>query len=518
MSDQIETQPNAESQTPPDDARARLRRGVYWLLIAIAAGNMTGRILAVNSVDKDRLEAYRIADRLKQDTQRYREEGLTGAALDAQIAERKLELQEKLALQRPFLSSNDRSRWATVRSLVEHGTYEIDAIVAQPNWDTIDMVKHKNAAGAGRLYSSKPPLLATLIAGEYWLLHKITGQTLGDNPYALGRIMLITFNVLPLMFAFALVGRMCERLGTTDWGRICVMAAATLATFLGTFAMVLNNHITAAVSVAICTYSLLRIWFDGERGWLHFALAGFFAAFAAANELPALSYFGLVGLLLLWQAPRRTLLAFTPAAAVVVAAFFVTNYIAHDTWRPPYAHRSDTDPDDNWYQYEYQRGSRTIKSYWYNPSGIDQGEPSQATYALHVLVGHHGVFSLTPIWLISFVGLGIWLAAGDGKLRLLSAGILVLSLVCLAFYLMRPEIDRNYGGMTSCFRWMLWFAPLWLIAMLPAADRMSRSRAMRFVAGLLLALSVLHASYPTWNPWTHPSLARWMVWMGWIEF
>ena len=32
------------------------------------------------------------------------------------------------------------------------------------------------------------------------------------------------------------------------------------------------------------------------------------------------------------------------------------------------------------------------------------------TYALHLLVGHHGVFSLTPIWLLAFAGIfcGSW--------------------------------------------------------------------------------------------------------------
>ena len=50
-------------------------------------------------------------------------------------------------------------------------------------------------------------------------------------------------------------------------------------------------------------------------------------------------------------------------------------------------------------------------------------------------------------------------------------------LVCLVFYLARPQADRNYGGMTSGFRWMFWFAPLWLVALLPAADRLAASRA-----------------------------------------
>ena len=36
---------------------------------------------------------------------------------------------------------------------------------------------------------------------------------------------------------------------------------------------------------------------------------------------------------------------------------------------------------------------------------------------------------------------------------------------------MRPQIDRNYGGVSSCFRWVLWFAPLWLVVIAPVIDQ-----------------------------------------------
>ena len=65
---------------------------------------------------------------------------------------------------------------------------------------------------------------------------------------------------------------------------------------------------------------------------------------------------------------------------------------------------------------------------------------------------------------------------------------------------------RNYGGGTSGFRWMFWLAPLWLLTMLPMADILARRRWTRALALLLLALSVLSASYPIWNPWSHPWL------------
>ena len=114
---------------------------------------MLGRILAVNSVER---AGARSANR-------------------------------KRSLERPFLSANDRSRWATVRSLVEYGTFAIDDVVSQPGWDTIDMVKHVGSDGQEHLYSSKPPLMAVLLAGPYWVIHRLTGATLAEFPYEIGR-------------------------------------------------------------------------------------------------------------------------------------------------------------------------------------------------------------------------------------------------------------------------------------------------------------------------------------------
>ncbi|HEX4415745.1 MAG TPA: hypothetical protein VH107_19090 [Lacipirellulaceae bacterium] len=502
---------------PQSVLTSHVRWGIYLLLIAIAVGNMTGRLLSVNSVDKVQLESARIKDRLASERKQLVADGLTSAQIDARLAADEARLQNDLRLQRPFLSANDRSRWLTIRSLVERGTYEIDSLIAEPTWDTIDMVQHRGRDGEPHLYSSKPPLLATLMAGEYWLINRFSGATLRDDPYEIGRIMLISFNILPLVLMYVLVAQLAERFGTTDWGRIFVVACATLGTFLNTFAIVLNNHVIAAVSAAATIYLFVRIAFDGERRWHYFFLAGLAAAFIAANELPAATLLAFTGLLLLWRAPRQTLLAFTPAVAIVAAAFFGTNWIAHARLSPPYAFRSDRDPADNWYNYTYTVNGREVKSYWLDRKGIDIGEQSKWVYAFHTLVGHHGVFSLTPIWLIAFAGAGMWLVSPECRYRELSALILSVSVICLIFFIgLRPQEDRNYGGMTSGFRWMFWCAPLWLVAMIPAADRLARSTAGQVFAAVLLSFSVLSVSYPTWNPWTHPWLYNWLQWCGWI--
>lgn len=463
-------------------AAARLRWMLYGVLIAAAAGQMAGRILAVNSVDRVQLERY---------LYRQYQQGRRRA--------------DQWQVQRPFLSANDRSRWATVRALVEYGTYEIDQVIRQRNWDTIDKVRHRNAQGQMRFYSSKPPLLATLVAGPYWVIYRVTGKTLGEHPWAIGRALLLLVNWLPMLGYLVLVAALAERLGRGTWPRLVVVAAACFATFLSTFVVALNNHLPAAVSVAAALAALYRIW-HGRAGGVAFFLGGLAAAFAAACDLPALAFFALATLAALGCDWRRTLLGWLPGAAVVAAAFFGTNYLAHQSLRPPYAHRHG---QDNWYDYP--------GSYWQeeNRQGIDRGEPSRAVYAFHVLLGHHGVFSLTPLWLLSLVGIVRGLVRKEPSfLRAVALGTAVLTVVVLSFYIARPLIDRNYGGMTSGFRWSFWLTPLWLLCLLPALEVLQKRRWGRAVVWVAVALSALSASYPTWNPWVHPWLYDALVWLG----
>lgn len=493
-----------------DDGR-RLRRGVYGMLIALAVGDATGRLLAVDSVN--RADAQQRAINLRIDSLRSQlaEQGLDEAAIDERIAAERPQLEREEQLMRPFLSSNDRSRWLAIRALAERGTFEIDELLDRRRWNTIDMVQHRGRDGELHLYSSKPPLSYVPTAGLYWLVKSATGMTLAERPHTVGRLILLFVNVLPLAVMIAVVAALAERFGKTDWGRIFVVAVAALATMLKPFVVVLNNHLPAAVAAAMTLYAVARILADGDHRKRWYALAGLAAAFTASNELPALSLLAVVGAALAWHNWRATAVAFAPCVLAVAAAFFGSNYIAHASWRPPYAHRSETDPEDNWYAYSYEVEGRTIESYWLNPQGVDRGEPSKAVYAFHVLFGHHGVFSLTPAWLLAAAGLVMWVRRDDRFGRWGAAGILLISAVCLAFYINRPLEDRNYGGMTSGFRWMFWFAPLWLWGMLPAADRASRSRIGRGLALMLLVVSTLSASYPTWNPWISPWLRAWFT-------
>ncbi len=520
----------------PRDERETLRRSVYALLIAVGIGAVLGRVFSVDEVSASRLTLYlqrEIGPRLDEKRVRLEEQGLPEARIAAELARTRAALMRRAGILRPFLSANDRSRWCTLRALVERdlwvaaevqtpggGTrfcwvpYAIDKVLAEPGWDTIDMVKHSlpshGPGGQEYLYSSKPPLLPTLMAVPYWVLHQLTGATLGSHPYAMGRTLLVVYNVVPLLIYFVLIARLIERFGKSDWGRIFVMAAAVFGTFLTTFSVTANNHLPGAVSTLVAFYAAVRIWFDGEHRLRYFAAAGLFATFVVACELPGAAFTAALGGALLWKAPKQTLLAGVPAALLVTAGFFATNWAAHETLRPAYTQK-------DWYDYEYQRhpDDKIVDSYWRDRQGVDRGEPSEWTYAFHALVGHHGIFSLTPVWILAAFGLGIWLTApGDPRLRQMAILVAAVTAVCLCFYLfMQPQENRNYGGMTSGLRWAFWFAPLWLVCMLPGADRCAQRKWTRGLALVLLGISVLSVSYPTWNPWSHPWLFDFLAYL-----
>ena len=520
-----------------------LRRQLSWLLILIATGILLGRLASVRSSRRTT----------------------------------------------PSLSANDRSRWSTIRALVDHHTYAVDEVifdssgVRHPDWYSIDVIQHVGSDGDLHYYSSKPTLLTTLCAAPYWVIHQVSGAAIATRAFYVMRLTLVLVHILPLVGMLVLLARWLEANCVSLWTQLFVLAAAAFATPLTTFAVSLNNHVPAAVLIWICTWATWSIWQSASVRSGLFVVAGLLSGLAVACELPALSYLALVGLLLLSKSPKWTLIGFLPPVAIVTLASIGTNYLAHGTWSTPYAHRRDGtrvaevngvaeewlrpgriesslrdklsaanvivsgdamlstrplnrghqlfDPAtkaryalrvqgntlhvhewDNWYEFE--------GSYWpAETKGVDRGEASQAVYAFHTLLGHHGFFSLTPIWLISVIGMGLGIVNGDQNWRGLTLATALLTITCFVFYIaLRPIEDRNYGGISCCFRWALWLVPLWLACLVPALQAMESHAGWRWLGLGLLTISVFSAFYNSHNPWSHPWLFDYWTYLGWIRY
>jgi hypothetical protein len=439
------------------------------------------------------------------------------------------------------MGANDISRWCTVWSLLERGTYAIDDCPWQI--DTQDKVlRETKAAGDGEsikhFYSSKPALLPTLIAGVLYPARMITGVPLDhvvlqeraprwtqkpdpDSPYKVKGVLetpkdpvkwpvyvfyfkpiLLIFNVLPFCVFLVLFARLLDRYAANDWAWFFCLVAAGFGTFLFPFTQTLNNHTLAAFSAFFALYLLSRIWNDHAAGGWHCAGAGLFAAFAAANELPALAFLVLLFALFAIRFPTR-LLYFIAGAAIPIAGFMAAQYAVFGELRLAYeAFGSD--------EYLWEG------SLWKTPLDLDalneHPEP-YGIYLFHMTLGHHGVFSLSPIFLFSLVGAArlLWgagrlpsvLRGGGAPLAAVAWLTTVLTVVVMAFYTWNPKA-RNYGGSTQGLRWLFWLIPFWLL-LLPSGVQGGQTRGwVRNLALLALGISVISVGYAIRNPWSHP--------------
>jgi len=477
--------------------------------------------------------------------------------------------------------ANDRSRWAAVVSLVHQGTWQIDDVDrlrgSNGNWGTIDKVYHIDRSGEEHFYSSKPPLYILFIASQYWVLNRVFGVDMLVNPLWAIKGLVFCNQVLLFGLFLWLYLKICQRFVKQRSVLICLGLTAGFGTFLSTFAVSLNNHLPAAVCVLATVALMIRIECDRNSSRIEYFSIGIMTALSVTFELPALSFLGLVGIWLLLRSPIQTLTFGVLGISIVAAAFLGSNYWAHGSLQPPYAHRSDgevlayleqedaallvsgvvpetlalfggeTGEDvalpgmsdivieqhpsvgrwrifdlqntrryalqqvgsvfeirvwDNWYDYDVNGRP----SYWLPGSarGVDLGEPSRLQYLKHITVGHHGIFSLTPIWIFSLLGVVVAWRDPEPIWRQLAQVLLTLTVVLLLFYTMRPLADRNYGGVASGFRWFFWLTPLFLLMLIPAWTLIRKSIFLISLWGICLAISIYSGLHSFLNPWQHP--------------
>ncbi len=409
----------------------------------------------------------------------------------------------------PLNSANDRSRWCTVWSLAEKGTYQIDAARqkvdpgSKQSWDTIDLVKHNE-----HFYSTKPPLLPWMVTQLYRGLKLTTGWTLDTHLLTVTRILLFLINIVPMTIALLLWRGMIETKTRDPLAQLFAITLLSGGTLLSPFLSVFNNHTVAATGLMIAIWAIDRIHREVHGQW-EFALAGAAFGFCVCNELPSAAFVGLVFLLLWSQVPRSMWVLMVVAFCVPVAMFLWTNYDATGGWRPFYSYYGTE---------KYNFIHEGIPSYWMNPRGIDANKDGFGVYLLHCTIGHHGWFSLTPAFLWTLVVWGVpkIREAGDntGRWAFLTGWV---SVIVFAFYMLKTE-NYNYGGGSVALRWMQWLAPAWVLVMLPAIEVLGKNRFARVAMLASLAVSVVFAWCPSDGPWKQSSLFTFMEKAGWIDY
>lgn len=397
----------------------------------------------------------------------------------------------------PQLGVNPASRMAAVEALVEHGTWAIDDTFLRQH--TIDRVFWQD-----HWYSSKPPLPALMGAPVYALLHHGLGMSFREDRYRVAALMRIPLAVFPwfvgVLAWLALLRRMVpdDPLLQTTAAAFWVLGALPI-TYAGDW----NNHTWATSALLLGAASLFPTVqpflsgpspaprvdpLPGPAPTPRWAAAGLCWGAAIVFDLGAIPIVGMLGLWVLQHAvrhgQRRPLLAIALGALVFPLMQIGVQWQLAGTWRPFY-----TLPE----AYNYPG------SYWQQPANFDALQEPKWVYAAHALVGHHGLFALSPWLLAGFAALGAALRRPTPvELRRLAAGLLIATLFIWAYYLHRTH---NYGGRCVGMRWWMVTHPALALAAVVLARRHRWVHRAPFAVGMVLAWSVVACASGTHAPW-----------------
>jgi hypothetical protein len=361
-----------------------------------------------------------------------------------------------------------------VEAIVDHGTYAIDDTKYAT---TIDKVQIN-----GRMYSSKPPLLPTIVAGVYAVYRTLTGDEIGRRGgYATWVSKLFTmfvWYVLLLVYFVKTVQLLVQRPGS----QLLVVAAMCFGYLGAGYATTLNNHTPAALVGLMAFYHALRARRQPHAA-RHWIAAGLAAGAIPAFDLPFGALTAGLFVYLFFADRRRALRLFVPAMLPTLALHLGLSWAISGSIVPVYM-RAEV------YQYP--------GSYWATPHGVFALKQPKWLYGFHLLLGHHGFFTMTPLLILAVWGLVLRMRTREeGRAEALVVG--AVGVLLLAFYVFRTS---NYGGRCLGARWLVPYTPLLLVFLGVWLDRLRRySLEIGVLLAVLFLVSQFNAMEALQSPW-----------------
>ena len=402
-----------------------------------------------------------------------------------------------------FLNSHERALWSATSILADGA----DA-TADESWKS-------RASEPLSVKSPVPPSpLLGVVAAYYQLAKKPFALSLNGESVITTRILLLVVN-LPLLAIFLLFTISCiDRVGCTRWTRFAVASATCFATMLLPLTSTLNYQLPAATATAVTLWLYL---YAGDKLslndhlppklWITAGLAATLAAscqfFAWIILLPWLVLFGRLDP----QETNRFLIGTGMGLAVAIGTWLVllqqtnTAQSIAQTQATSVNLPADAEPAFK----QLALGNITADSIAHDSHANNRSNPF--ANAFHALGGHHGLFSLTPVWLLLPVALAMSLRLEPRdfqELALVVAVITTAGVLLQTGYLLFTA-DNSQPNLYASG--LIWMTPLWLVIMIPFIEQFEDSRRFRSFAMLLIGISILSAlsAFPSIStqPWPY---------------
>ncbi len=329
----------------------------------------------------------------------------------------------------------EESRLATIESLVNGKGFIInDSLFVQ----TVDKVLIGD-----NFISTKPPVLSALAASvvkieQFFLPWSFTTAFISfglANFYYYS--LLVVFVILPFGLAVYLADKLLLQWNVKH--HYFLLSIFTFASLWFVYLWRFTNHVIAASFLFIGIYFYLT---KDKPAVDSIFLSGLFLSAAVVFELSVIVWY-LALLALWWWRERSRAVWYIVGSIPFFALHSFSSLISSGSLWPVYLRIS-------LYQYP--------GSYWLNPQGIDNLHQSKILYLFNLLLGTHGLFFYTPVYLFSLIGLRR--ALKDKKFKVPAVLTVVGLFIFVLFYWLKTS---NYGGVAYGLRWFIVLIPiLWL--------------------------------------------------------
>ncbi|QDT13383.1 hypothetical protein [Planctomycetes bacterium K23_9] len=424
-----------------------------------------------------------------------------------------------------FLNANERGLWSTV-SVMADG---VDATKSDA-WQEV-------AAEPACVESQDSPSpFASMVAASYQVVKKAFRFSLDDQSVVTTRIVLALVNLPLLAVFFAATIFTIDRVGCTKWSRFTAAAATCFATMLLPLSASLNYQLPAAAATAATLWLYMHVsdrlehsYQPSHRIWV---AAGFTATMAAAFQFSA-ALMLVPWLLLFGRLDHEEIRRFLTGSAIA-GAFFVCSWIVYFTLvdqSPVHqaavhetavhetavhetavhevtvhraavgqaglgqtsAHPMATDQGQSLSMQEIANVSRAADAEVPATAADLRESLSVVESIFHAIGGHHGLFSLTPLWLLLPIALVAGIRFEPSEFQVLAFAVAVVSLTCLLFCIAALVFGSESRLPQIYPSQLIWMTPLWLLMITPLIEQFEGSRHRRVLVIALLGISVVSA-------------------------
>jgi hypothetical protein len=302
--------------------------------------------------------------------------------------------------------------WAT-RALVQHGTWDINQVVAE--WGPVT----DTAAIGGHRYSSKAPGTSALGVPVHFvhdaLVHAVTGRE--PSPAATTWVLRVFTVIAPLLGFLWLFARRVQTLTGSAFARDLLLLALGLGTMFYPYGLAFIGHVQSA-ALAFAGFLALVPKEDAGDGAVRTSnrrvvVAGLLVGLSVVFEYQTLLAAVVIAI---WAAAtlRGRFVWFVLGAlgpALLLAAYH--NALFGRPWELPYAHLDDP----GYAVYHHSRGF------------LGLGQPRARVLSSGFFSVDYGLFVYSPVLAIG-LGLGLWAAIARGD-RLCAVAVAVTAVMAV---------------------------------------------------------------------------------------